>query len=476
MRKKILSAFIALTMAAACMTACSEEGTERDGRVTETTTTTAATTTTEQTTTAPVTTEQTTTTMQESKIDVGFQTYTYKYKDNQNYEYEVTLTLSPWILESKADVLDAAWAKVGKGHSKPSKDNMNLQKYSNNRCMTTSNNSPYHLSKTFDATVTEMYFSVGTVTVKNVTNGWSFSEQEPGSTDFSFYWIKNIEKTLVYSQDHFITRNIYSDSEEFNVGEIFVRPKMKKDKWGPMTIVLGHAENFSPKYPNGEYRKEVENGYLQAGSDTIIKIPIYGESKSSSTKTQKNSSEPKKVSGNPKTVKGLMNIVSGVYKKDMQTAMNIVAGKFGIDTSNIISFDGRAEETPSYLQCFDASKKVKILGIQMGNVEVGSFKKDLKKCGGVSFSMSKSSDDNRSITRTKAKQTYDMLYKKLTAELGKPTSVIDKKKEPTPDYYWVEWKNTKAGDIWLCWGADLWSTKGYNNCFLSFSHSKRYDT
>ncbi len=289
MRKKILSAFIALTMAAACLTACSEEGTERDGRVMETTTTTAATTTTEQTTTAPVTTEQTTTTMQESKIDVGFQTYTYKYKDTQNYEYEVTLTLSPWILESKADVLDAAWAKVGKGHSKPSKDNMNLQKYSNNRCMTTSNNSPYHLSNTFDATVTEMYFSVGTVTVKNVTNGWSFSEQEPGSTDFSLYWIKNIEKTLVYSQDHFITRNIYSESEEFNVGEIFVRPKMKKDKWGPMTIVLGHAENFSPKYPNGEYRKEVENGYLQAGSDTIIKIPIYGES--NSTVTEKTTSQ-----------------------------------------------------------------------------------------------------------------------------------------------------------------------------------------
>ncbi|MBR7008065.1 MAG: hypothetical protein IKH90_05480 [Ruminococcus sp.] len=115
-----------------------------------------------------------------NNVDVGFQTYTYRMKDSQNYEYEITLTLSPWILDTQTEALDSAWAKVGKGKTKPAISNMGAKKYANN-VYTTQLSDSQGRNRTFYATMTNMYFSVGTVSVKNVTSGWDFSASKPGT-------------------------------------------------------------------------------------------------------------------------------------------------------------------------------------------------------------------------------------------------------------------------------------------------------
>lgn len=265
--KKIFAAVTASVMLA--LTACTESGGNAEGTSRTTTSATSLT-----TTTAPAATKQTTTTSQASNIDVAFMTYTFKIKDAQNYEYEVTLKLSPWILDSKTDVLDAAWAQVGKGKSKPTKSNMGMQKYSNNRYMTNIRDA-YGRNRIFDATMTNMYFSVGTVSVKNVTKGWDITAQNPGSCDVILDWVPQKTNSIVITNEQFISKSYYSSKTDTYVAQLRVRPKMTKNSWGPSTVVLAHAENISPKYPDGQYKQQVLNGSLKA-VDTVINIPIYG--------------------------------------------------------------------------------------------------------------------------------------------------------------------------------------------------------
>ncbi len=278
--KKTLAVLLASAMLA--LTACSEDTRGvplTDDPVTTTTTTQATTTTTTRGTSAV-----TTAAAPKSSVNVDFKTYTYKMKDAQNYEYEITLTLSPWILDTQSEVLDSAWAKVGKGKNKPAINNMGAQKYANN-VYTTQLSDSQGRNRTFYATMTNMYFSVGTVSVKNVTSGWDFSASKPGTPKIALNWVKNInQKSLVIENELLMTKTFYTSSENTDIGELYVKPKMTKNTWGPVTVVLAHAENISPKYPGGQYADYVKSGYLLADwavNETKITIPVYTGSSSS---------------------------------------------------------------------------------------------------------------------------------------------------------------------------------------------------
>lgn len=250
------------------------------------------TTTTEYDTEEPDTVGEEDTEEETTSSSVEFQTFTYRYKDAQNYVYEATITLSPWILESQSEALKDAWTQVGSDESVPSIDSMSFRKFSNNLYMGAGNPSDFY------ATMTEMYFSVGTVSIRNVTDGWSFSENNPGGSKLQFYWSSEDDRTT-WSKTSMISKVYYGSSTKYTEGGLEVAPSMKSDKWGPVAIVLGHAENITPKFPDGEYRPEVLAGYLtgysQADSDEYaqnrmqIRIPIYDETQSSSGWTSDNS-------------------------------------------------------------------------------------------------------------------------------------------------------------------------------------------
>ncbi len=276
--KKTFAVLLAAAMVA--LTACTEQGVDNNTPTdAETTTTTeATTTTTERTTTAAATTAA-----PQSNVDVGFQTYTYRMKDSQNYEYEITLTLSPWILDTQTEALDSAWAKVGKGKTKPAINNMGAQKYANN-VYTTQLSDSQGRNRTFYATMTNMYFSVGTVSVKNVTSGWDFSASKPGTPKIALNWVSDLTRGQNSGNYALMTKTFYSSTENADIGELYAKPKMTKNTWGPVTVVLAHAENISPKYPGGQYADYVKSGYLLADwavNETKITIPVYTGSSSS---------------------------------------------------------------------------------------------------------------------------------------------------------------------------------------------------
>ena len=269
--KRIIAALAASAMLA--LTACSEDngGNAPTGDATTTTTTQAA---------ATTTTTAATTAAPESKVNVNFKTYTYTMKDAQDYEYEITLTLSPWILDTETEVLDSAWAKVGNGKTRPQMDSMGAQRYANNVYITSLSDSQGS-HRTFYATMTNMYFSVGTVSVKNVTKGWDFTEQKTGTPKVALNWVSDFTRGQNLGNFALMTKTFYTSNENTDIGELYAKPKMTENSWGPATVVIAHAENISPKYPNGQYRDYVASGYFLADwavNETKITIPFYSAS------------------------------------------------------------------------------------------------------------------------------------------------------------------------------------------------------
>ncbi len=474
--KRIIAALCASAMLA--LTACSEDN-GANVPANDTTATTAVTTqdTAATTTTTAATTTTEVTTAPKNNVNVNFQTYTYRFKDAQNYEYEVTLKLSPWILDTQSDVLDSAWAQVGRGKKMPTMSSMGAQKYANNVYTTRLSDSEGR-TRTFYATMTNMYFSVGSASVRNITNGWDFSEQKPGGTKIAMYWVSD------FTKDHLgnyglMGKALTSSSDNTSIGEVFFRPKMTKNTWGPIPVVFAHAENISPRYPGGELKRYAESGYLLCG-DQKITIPMYGSSSSPQTTTQAQTttaaSQPAPTG--VRSAKDFVNLGKSVYYKDFDTAANTVAKSLNVKLGSYTDESYDMNDGRIYDQ---SSSKMNVMGVSMSDLSLEGFKTkpNRSNCGLIGFHMSAPSRKDASVTASKAKSAYDRLYKQFKATYGKPTSTIETteagsgEKSDYSKYYWVQWNIPSAGDVWLCWGKDLWEMKGYNDCILSISHPDR---
>ena len=477
--KRLIAALCASAMIA--LTACSEDngGVPTNDGPTGTTTTQATTTTTQKTTTTTAA-----TTSPKSNVNVSFQTYKYTMKDSQNYEYEITLTLSPWILDTQTDALETAWSKVGKGKTMPTMNSMGAQKYANN-VYTTRLSDSQGRTRTFYATMTNMYFSVGTISVKNVTKGWDFTASKTGSPKIALNWVKNInQKSLTIENELLMTKTFYSSDEKTDIGELYAKPKMTKNTWGPATVVLAHAENITPKYPSGQYSEYVRSGYLLADwavNDTKITIPVYGGSSTPQTTTQaqtttrtQTTTAAVKAPNGVKNVADLNSLANSVYYKDFDTSANTIAKSLNIKLGSHTDEMYESSEGRIYDQ---RSSKMNIMGITMSRLCLEGFKSkpNRSNCGLVAFYLNGTSSKEAGITASQAKNAYDTFYKQLTAIYGSPASTVEtteagsSEKSDYSKYYWVNWE-TPNGNVWLCWGADLWNQQGYNDCILSVSH------
>lgn len=477
---KIKKTFAVLLAAAMLtLTACSEDtGSMTPGDDPVTTTKATNTTTTRAATTAATT---TTAASPKNNVDVPFQTYTYRMKDSQNYEYEITLTLSPWILDTQTEALDSAWAKVGKGKTKPAINNMGAQKYANN-VYTTQLSDSQGRNRTFYATMTNVYFSVGTMSVKNVTSGWDFSASKPGTPKIALNWVSDFTRGQNSGNYALMTKTFYSSTQNADIGELYAKPKMTKNTWGPATVVLAHAENISPKYPNGQYAGFVKSGYLLADwavNETKITIPMYGSSSpASTTQAQATTSSAPKAPNGVNSAADLMNLAGSVYNKDFDTAANTIAKSLNAKLGSYTDENYESSVGRTYDQ---NSNRLSIMGVAMSSMNLESFKRDTSKCGLVAFHMSRYINGSTVpvVSAAQAKAAYDSLYKQFKAKYGEPTNTIEKTEAGSSErsdytkYYWVEWNIPSTGVVWLCWGADLWNTKGYNSCIVSVSHPDR---
>lgn len=180
-------------------------------------------------------------------------------QDVDGYMYEVTVKVSPWIYSGNESILNDAWNEVGKGNAFPYLRNFYL----------TSRDNRYYSDWLYDfsedpawgrrgqfytSSTDEAYYSVGQIEVKNITDGWDITENNPRNIKYSLgpqiYYSDDDEYGITYLV---LGRIFYSTNFVDSVGGVFASPEIKKNTWGPVPFVLIAAEEFSPKYPNGGY-------------------------------------------------------------------------------------------------------------------------------------------------------------------------------------------------------------------------------
>lgn len=216
---------------------------------------------------------------QYNSVDINFQNIEFTIKDDDGYEYKVRMKISPWILQSNSDAINSAWNEVGNGNVLPTIYDFELDEESKDRMRGTFSETPTNM---FYATVTDMYYAVGQVEIENITDGWSFTDDKTGGEVIRYLWNPGVKPEIV-SVTHVVSKTYYNGESTTEGGLFKVSPHMDSDRWGPVSFVIAHAENFSPDCPEGEYRDELENGVFTCygmktpspESAQQITIPLY---------------------------------------------------------------------------------------------------------------------------------------------------------------------------------------------------------
>ena len=194
-------------------------------------------------------------------VDIDWTEISYTHEDNDGYTFEVSMKFSPWILLSNTDTVNAAWGKVSNGNTLPGFDDWGLSS------ATTSNNyyQNYNLvGSGFMAEMTDMYYCIGEFKVKNITDGWRISSDNPRSSSVSLIWLPDSN-----SKTDYIWKVFYSnDIENYGIYG-YAQLSMKQDNWGPVPFIIMVPELFSPKYPDGKYFEPMKNGKIAVGGEKL---------------------------------------------------------------------------------------------------------------------------------------------------------------------------------------------------------------
>ncbi len=194
---------------------------------------------------------------------IEWKTVVFNYTDPEGYTFECTLKLSPWILLSNTDLIEAAWSKVSKGKELPSYDSWNIKPGFNGFPTLYANayNTNWNAESLCSDGLNDMYYSVGSLTIRNKTDGWSITEQNARDFRIPMYCGSD-DTTLRTGRDHFGfvgSRLFYSDQSNTFVRGALFHVYMTNNTWGPLTFVLVTGEVFSPNFPDGGYYDFVRN-------------------------------------------------------------------------------------------------------------------------------------------------------------------------------------------------------------------------
>ena len=201
-------------------------------------------------------------------VAVSFDEYVLSYTDPDGFSYEVTCKLSPWILQSDTDHLNPTWNSIANGKVIPTIDTWGFIK-----CGDTYSFSEYYVT-TFESQLDDMYYAVGTLSIRNTTNGFSFSSDRIG-----YPKIQIVKDGLYDYSDKLITRTYAGHEERTSAIAIQVNPKMTSDHWGPIPFVIAYAERHTPNNPDGESYEQAEGLQLylihaEATNKDLVPITI----------------------------------------------------------------------------------------------------------------------------------------------------------------------------------------------------------
>ncbi len=230
-------------------------------------------------TTAPSTAKPTATPEPTPEIEVDWQYSSFILKDSDGYRYKITMQFSPWILLSaNSDILSSAWNAVADGHKLPSYEDWSVDD-SFSYGMIAGKEYRYGQSGYFASSrynMNDMYYCVGSFQIKNITDGWDITSDQPRSISVPVSC--GSYDGNGHSKSGYVgltaSRVFYSNSTETYVGGLLFSPKLKSNNWGPVPFVAITSELFSPNTPDGGYFDYV----LEDCSFAIKNRDVYDES------------------------------------------------------------------------------------------------------------------------------------------------------------------------------------------------------
>lgn len=203
-------------------------------------------------------------------VDVEWKNVTYFEEDNDGYKYEVSMKLSPWILLSNSETVNAAWDELNSGKSLPQFNDWGLKEL----------HGYYSRSEreglfSFSHKMTDMYYCVGEMTIKNRTEGWNITDDNKRSVNLNISWNCNYNGNDRFGSAY-IWKVLFSNGAEDYYDDKPCTASMKKNTWGPVPFVIMIPENFSPKYPNGENYESIKETKIKIEKEEI-ELGIIGK-------------------------------------------------------------------------------------------------------------------------------------------------------------------------------------------------------
>jgi len=214
--------------------------------------------------------------VKESEVDIEWTEVVYTTTDSDGYIYEITFNLSPWILLSNTEFVEAAWAEVGAGNTLPGFDDWGLDQSNDHFRQGIPMGG---LTNHFYASMNDMYYCIGSFQIENITDGWRISSENPRSTYVKMSWISSYDRDSVYGGAYAIGRTFYSNGFEDESDGVNTNAKLSKDSWGPVPFIIMAPENFSPKFPSGEYAEHMLSGYFNFAwsNGTQVSLGVVGQ-------------------------------------------------------------------------------------------------------------------------------------------------------------------------------------------------------
>ena len=132
----------------------------------------------------------------------------------------------------------------------------------------------------------DMYYCMGTLTIRNLTEGWSISADNKRSPDTRLWW--RYDKTEGIEGAQAIGHLFLSNKTDEEADGVLVFAGMNSDQWGPCPFILMSPEAFTPNYPDGRFYEHLFSGSFSAGDhqrkagieyqeNTGIRVGIIGK-------------------------------------------------------------------------------------------------------------------------------------------------------------------------------------------------------
>ena len=200
------------------------------------------------------------------EITIDWVEYTSTFTTDGGYVLDISVKMSPWILLSNTETINSAWMEVSNGNALPGFDDWGLR--SGNGSYYFRNN--FTFGSSFNATLTDMYYCMGTLTIQNKTEGWSIDSSNSQS-------LISLISPSDYRQD-VIGKVFYSNGAQDSGDYARVDANIKSDTWGPCTFVIMTGEEFTPNNPEGAHYEELVNScFPVVWGEGTVSVGVIGK-------------------------------------------------------------------------------------------------------------------------------------------------------------------------------------------------------